>query len=209
VGDAGVVQEHVIGEAVDGQGDGMADDGAGLEMESHQAAVHRRVVILDTGRYTDETRLEVADEGDEIVSLHRLAGDFGERADERDRQRRGAAEAGAARGVGAGGDADSGQMKVLERAMDQRRFRIGGQLVDRGVAMLVLLVGQIDFDRVIAGLGYLGFGVIGNRHVDRARSGMEEVERPEVESTASEIGAHRRADSDLFHIGLGCFSLNA
>jgi hypothetical protein len=29
---------------------------------------------------------------------------------------------------------------------------------------------------------------------------MEEVKRPEVESTSSEIGAHRRPDDDLVHM---------
>jgi hypothetical protein len=172
-------------------------------VDGHQPAVYGRIVVLNAGGDADEARLQVAHEGDEIVALHRLAGDFGERADERDRERGGAAKAGAARGVGAGGDANAGKMKVFEGAVDQRRFRIGGQLVERRVAMLVLLVGEIYGDGVVARFGDFRFRVVGNRDVDRARTGMEEVERPEVESTASEIGAHRRADSDLFHDRVG------
>jgi hypothetical protein len=44
-------------------------------------------------------------------------------------------------------------MEMLERAMDQRRFRVGSQLVNRGVALLVLLIGEVDVDGVAAGLG--------------------------------------------------------
>jgi hypothetical protein len=57
-------------------------------VDGHEAAVDGRVVILDPGGDADEARLQVADEGDEIVALHRCAGDLGECADERDRQRR-------------------------------------------------------------------------------------------------------------------------
>ena len=82
-------------------------------------------------------------------------------------------------------------------------FGSAASSLHRLVALLVLLVGEMDLDGVVAGLGDLRFGVVRDGDVDRARAGMEEVERPEVESAASEIGAHRRADSDLFHDGLG------
>ncbi len=97
-------------------------------------------------------------------------------------------------------------MEMLERAMDQSGLGIGGQLVNRGIALLVLLIGQVDVDSVVAGLRDFRFRVVRDGHVDRARAGMEEVKGPEIEGTASEIGAHRRPDNDLFHgeVGLIC-----
>ena len=47
----------------------MADDGAGIEVERSEAAVDRRVVVLDAGGDAEEARLEIADEGDEVVAL--------------------------------------------------------------------------------------------------------------------------------------------
>ena len=126
----------------------MADRLPGIEVQRAEAAVDGRVVVLDAGGDAEETRLEVADEEDEVVAFERLAGDLGEGAHERDGQRGGAAEAGAARRVGAGGDPDAGEVEVLERRGSmQRGLRIGGQLLQRRVALLVLLVGEMDLDR--------------------------------------------------------------
>ena len=92
-------------------------------------------------------------------------------------------------------------MKVLENAVDQCRLRIGGDLMKRFVALLVLLIGEVDLDAAISGLRDFRFGVIRDRDVDRACARMEKIQRPEVEGAASEIGAHRRPHSDLVHVG--------
>jgi hypothetical protein len=78
-------------------------------------------------------------------------------------------------------------------------FGSAAELVDRLVAMAVLLIGEMDRDRVVAGLDDFRLRVERDGDVDGPRSGMEEVERPEVESASGEIGAHRRPDDDLFH----------
>src|SRR5438105_3585813 len=92
-------------------------------------------------------------------------------------------------------------MKVLEGSIDQRRLRIGGKVLERFIALPVLLIGEMNLDP-LAGLADLRFGVERDGDVDRACAGMEEVNRPEIESAACEIGAHRRANDDLFHDGI-------
>jgi hypothetical protein len=168
-------------------------------MQCGESAEHRRVVILDSCRDAEETGLEVADEVDEVLAFDRLSCDLRQRAHERDRQRRRAAEAGAARCVGARGDADAGEMEMFDRAKDQRRFRIGGEVVQRFVALLVLLIGEVDRDRRVRRFADFRFGVKRDRDVHRSRAGMEQIERPEIEGASGQIGAHGRANGNLFH----------
>jgi len=93
MGDAGVVQEEAIREVVDRKPDVVMCRRAGLEVQRGEAAVDRRVVILDAGGDAEEARLEIADRVDQQFAFECRAGDLGERADERDRQRLRSAEA--------------------------------------------------------------------------------------------------------------------
>src|SRR5207253_11169430 len=139
--DAGVVQQHVLREALDRQRNLMADYGARIEMQRGKTAVHRRVVILNSRGHSDQTRLEIADERDKIVPFDRNSTQLAKRAHKRNGQRGGSPQSRSTRGVGPGGDANAGEMKVLEDAVNQRRFWIDGDFVERLVALLVLLIG--------------------------------------------------------------------
>src|SRR5262249_27790796 len=84
-------------------------------------------------------------------------------------------------------------------AVDQRRLRIRCDFVQRLIALLVLLIGQVDLDPAVGDLRHFGLRVVRDRHVDRARAGMKQIERPEIESSTGKIGAHRRAAGNLVH----------
>src|SRR5438874_9495323 len=98
-------------------------------MNRGESAVDWRVIILNAGGAAEESRFEIANEVDQLIAFDCFSGELGERARQRDRQRGRAAEAGAARRVGARRDLKSGEMKIFERAIDQRRFWIGGDVL--------------------------------------------------------------------------------
>src|SRR5438045_7487955 len=98
-------------------------------MNRRESAINRWVVILNAGGAAEESRFEIADEVDQLIAFDCFSGELGQRAHERDCQRGRAAEAGAARRVGARRDLKSGEMKIFERAIDQRRFWIGGDVL--------------------------------------------------------------------------------
>ena len=194
------MQQHVIGELLHRQRDLVPHHAPRIEVQRGEAAVDGGEVVLDAGGDVDQARFQIADQVDQLVAAHGIAEELGDGVDERDRERGRAAEARAARRVGARGDAHPGEVEVLERAVDQRRLRIGTELLERLVALLVIFVGEVDLDGAfVAELADFGLGVERDGDVDRARAGMEQVERPEVESSAGKIGAHGRTDSDFFH----------
>ena len=103
-----------------------AADAVDAQLDRRDAAVERRPIVLHAGRHLDRLALDVHRHLQQILGAERRAGPAGERAADRDRQRRGAGDAGAGRRFAAGG-----QRRVLEPVVpgEQREQR---QLVRRG-----------------------------------------------------------------------------
>src|SRR5258708_23631671 len=97
--DAGVMDQEVWGQIVDGQRQSVVNGPSGQQMERGKTPINGRVVILDASRDAEQSSLEIANEGDQILAVDRRPGDLGQSLDERDGQCRGPAEAGATRSI--------------------------------------------------------------------------------------------------------------
>src|SRR5688572_31960166 len=88
---------------------------------------------------------------------------------------------------------------MIDQVMKQRDLRIIGHFAEGLVALAILQIGEMDFNCSVARLGDFRLRVERDGDVDGSRAWMEQIQRPEIESTAGEIGANRRADDDLIH----------
>ncbi len=81
---------------------------------------------------------------------------------------------------------------MIEYLIDQRCLRIVRKLLERVVSLPVVEIEESDFDQVVVlELRNLTLCVVRDRDVDGTSAALEQMERPQIESSAGKICPHR------------------
>src|SRR5262249_47700613 len=177
--------------------DRHAADAVDAELDGRDAAVVRRAIVLRAGRHLDRLRVAVHRNLEDPVGRPVAAAPGVERAADGDVERRRARDAGAHRRFRSGRQLEPFRPEEMEQLAEQPEVVRVAQL--RPVIRFDALAGILgdEHQPPIRSRPQVAARAQADRGVERLRSFVKEVQRPDVERAAREIDARRRGCVDV------------
>ena len=174
-----------------------ARQSVGAELEGRDAAVHRRAIVLEAGRHLDRLGLDVHRGDQERLGIRRRARPAGERAADGDVQCRRAGDAGAGRRLAARADDDPLDGERVGQRRQERECLVRLQLRARRQRDAEAGVFRHDLDALVVAAIELHVRAEADGGVERLRTIVKEIERPDVDRAAGEIDSCRCGRGDV------------